>query len=1025
MTLSDLSIKNPVFAWMMMAALMIFGLISFSRLGVSQLPDVDFPIVSVAVTWEGAAPEVMETDVVDIVEDSIMSIQGVRDVSSSIKQGSATVTLEFELNKNIDVAVQEVENKLSQAERLLPKEMDKPIVSKVNPADHPIMFLSVSSATLPVRSIMAYVQDHLKDQFTTIDGVGDIFLGGFQERNLRIWVDADKLDANQLTVKDVIDAVNDQHQEIPAGRLETEKQEFNVRVMGEASNTKDFGNIMMQKRNGKPIYKPMYLKDVATIEDGLADIRRMARFLGNTAVGLGITKQRGANEIAVSNKVLKRLAEIRKTIPGDIEVQVAFDGTRFSKDSINELLFTLILSALVTSLVCWIFLGSWTATLNILLAIPTSILGTFIVIYFLGFTLNTFTVLGLSLAIGIVVDDAIMVLENIVRHREDGEEKVLAAQEGARQITFAALAASAALIAIFLPVAFMSGIVGRFFFQYGMTISIAVALSLLEALTLTPMRCSQFLEVGKRATRFGRGVEASFRWLRDRYQAVLAKVINHRLAVVLVALACFVSSLLLTKVLRKEFIPPQDQSLFLVMFQTPEGSSINFTDKRLRQAEEFVKSRPEMKVYFCIVGGFAGGDVNSGAMFITFKQPKDRPIVAPSNHRLSQAELMALFRKELNKIPDLKAIIQDLSQSGFSAQRGFPIELSIRGPEWEKLAEYSEAIRRKMAQSPLMTDVDTDYQARVPEIRILPDRVKANERGVNIDTIGTAINALIGGERVGKYTNEGRRYDVRVRLIPSQRSVIEDLNRIWVWNDRGELVQLKNVVDVSQKPTPLSITRRNRERSISLFANIASGKSQADAIAAVNRIAKETLPKGYRAVFSGSTQTFQESFLSLIVVLLMGILVAYMVLASQFNSYIHPVSVLFALPFSISGAFITLWIAGQSLNIYSLIGLILLMGIVKKNSILLVDFTNQMREQGLEVKPAIIKACPIRLRPILMTSLATIVAAIPPALALGPGAETRIPMAVTIIGGVIVSTAFTLFVVPCVYSFFAGLERKK
>jgi HAE1 family hydrophobic/amphiphilic exporter-1 len=386
---------------------------------------------------------------------------------------------------------------------------------------------------------------------------------------------------------------------------------------------------------------------------------------------------------------------------------------------------------------------------------------------------------------------------------------------------------------------------------------------------------------------------------------------------------------------------------------------------------------------------------------------------------------MAIFRKELNKIPDLKAIIQDLSLSGFSAQRGFPIELSIRGPEWEKLAQYSQAILEKMKASPLMTDVDTDYQSRVAEVRIFPDRAKANERGVDVDTIGNAINALIGGQRVGKYTNQGRRYDIRVRLIPSQRSTIEDLERLWVWNNRGELVQLKNVVEVTEKPTPLSITRRNRERSISLFANVASGKSQTDAIEQISRITKEILPPSYRVVFSGSTQTFQESFISLIVVLLLGILVAYMVLASQFNSYIHPVSVLFALPFSISGAFITLWIARQSLNIYSLIGLILLMGIVKKNSILLVDFTNQMREENLELRPAILKACPIRLRPILMTSMATITAAIPPALAMGPGAETRIPMAITIIGGVIVSTGFTLFVVPCVYSLFAGLERKK
>ena len=1025
MTLSDISIKNPVFAWMIMAALILFGLISYNRLGVSQLPDVDFPVVSVNLTWEGAAPEVMETDVVDVLEDSVMSIQGVRDVSSSIRQGSATISLEFELTKDIDVAVQEVQTKIEQAQRVLPNDLDPPIVTKVNPEDHPIMFISVSSDKLSLRDLMTYVQDHLKDQFTTIDGVGDIFLGGYLERNLRIWIDADKLEQYQLTVEDVINAVKQEHQEIPAGRLETKKEERNIRVMGEASTVEDFGNLVIQKRSGSPIFKPIYIKDVATIEDGLADVRRIARYMGKQTVGLGISKQRGSNEVDVSHRVLKRLEELRKFVPPEIGLQIAFNRTKFSEDSINELIFTLILSALITSLVCWIFLGSWSATMNILLAIPTSILGTFIVIYFMGFTLNTFTVLGLSLAIGIVVDDAIMVLENIVRYREKGVEKVEAARRGARQITFAALAATLALIAIFLPVAFMKGIIGRFFYQYGVTISVAVALSLLEALTLAPMRCSQFLQVGQRHTYFGKKVEQSFQWLSRSYHLTLSKALERRKLVLVIATVFFALSLCFLAILRKEFLPAQDQGMFACRIQTPVGSSITFTDERFKQAEAFVMSRPELQGYFAAIGGFSGGEVNSGMMFVTFKPPNKRPIVPPNRHPLSQSELMALFRKKLNEIPDIRATIQDLSLAGFSAQRGFPIEVSIRGPEWEKLAAYSEDIRKRMSQSNLMSDVDTDYLTEVPEIRILPDRISSSAHGVDIQTVGSTINSLVGGERIAKYTKQGRRYDVRVRLTQTQRSRLEDIERLWVWNNRNELVQLKDVVKIIQKPTPLTITRRNRERAITIFANIASGKSQTDAIAAVDRIGKEVLPEGYRMVFSGTTKTFQESFMSLVFALLLGIIVAYMVLASQFNSYLHPVSVLFALPFSISGALITLWIFNQSLNIYSFIGLILLMGIVKKNSILLVDFTNQMREQNLEVRPALLKACPIRLRPILMTSMSTIAAAIPPALAMGPGAETRRPMAMTVIGGVIVSTALTLFVVPCVYSLFAKIERKK
>jgi HAE1 family hydrophobic/amphiphilic exporter-1 len=1008
---------------MLMAALMIFGLISYSRLGVSQIPDVDFPVVSVSLTWEGAAPEVMETDVVDVVEDSVMSIQGIRDLSSSIRQGSASVTLEFDLGKDIDTAVQEVQTKIAQAQRLLPTNMDPAIVTKVNPDDQPIVVITLSSSTIPLRDLMTYVQDHLKDSFTTIKGVGDIFLGGFVDRNLRIWVDSAKLDAYQLTIQDVIDAVQREHEEVPAGRLETSTQEHNVRVMGEAANVEEFGNIVISKRGSETVYRPIYVKDVARIEDGLADIRRIARTMGQKTVGLLVRKQRGSNEVEVAHRVLKKLAEVKKTLPKGMEANVRFSRTQFTEDSINELVFTLVLSAIVTSLVCWFFLGSWSSTFNILLAIPVSVLGTFIVIYFMGFTLNTFTVLGLSLAIGIVVDDAIMVLENIVRHREMGEGKVEAAVKGARQITFAALSATTALIAIFLPVAFMSGIIGKFFFQYGVTISIAVALSLLEALTFAPMRCSQFLEVGKRHSSVGRKVDESFVWIADKYGKALAHVLNRRKTTIVVTLIFFVLSLVLMKFLRKEFVPSQDQSMFMCRLKTPVGSSIQFTDDRFKQAEKFMISRPELKAYFAAVGGFGGGEVNSGNLFVTFKEPRQRPVVAPAKHPLSQAELMVLFRKELNKIPDVKATIQDLSLSGFSGQRGFPIEVSVRGPEWDKLIGYSEDIRNRMAKSSLMVDVDTDYQEGIAEVDIVPNRVKAAERGVSIEKIGQAINALVGGERIAKYTQGGRRYDVRIRLIPSQRTKEEDIKKLWVWNNRGEMVQLNDVISIIQKPKPLTITRRNRERAISLFANIAPGKSQTDALTEVQRISTEVLPEGYRSIFTGSTQTFQESFSGLALAFVLGILVAYMVLASQFNNYLHPVAVLFALPFSISGALITLWLGHQSLNVYSLIGLILLMGIVKKNSILLVDFTNQVREQNVEPKAALLKACPTRLRPILMTSISTISAAIPPALAFGPGAETRIPMAITIIGGVFVSTALTLFVVPCVYSLLSKHDK--
>ncbi|MBI3333716.1 MAG: efflux RND transporter permease subunit, partial [Candidatus Omnitrophica bacterium] len=581
-----------------------------------------------------------------------------------------------------------------------------------------------------------------------------------------------------------------------------------------------------------------------------------------------------------------------------------------------------------------------------------------------------------------------------------------------------AFAATLAIVAIFLPVAFMKGVIGKFFFEFGVTISVAVALSLLEALTLAPMRCAQFLQAGEHHNLVSRFADASFRRLARLYQAALPACLRHRWPVILASIGLFFASIVAVGPrLRKEFVPSQDQSMFLCRLQTPVGSSIEFTDERFKQAEAFAMSRPEIRRYFGAIGGFGGGEVNTGVLFITLKPPRERG--------LNQQKLMGIFRKELNKIPDTRVVIQDLSLSGLSAQRGFPIEMAIQGPDWEKLALYSKQIEERMEESPLMVDVDTDYLEGVKEVRVVPDRKAAADRGVSVEAIAHTVNALIGGERVAKYTRAGRRYDVRVRLIPSQRTQAQDIEKLWVWNNRGEMVQLKEVVTITEKPSYLSVTRKGRERAIGLFANIAPGKSQQTALEEARRIAKQVLPPGYHALFGGATQTFQESFQSLIFALWLGVAVAYMVLASQYNSTLHPITVLLALPFSVSGALVALWLAGQSLNIYSTIGLILLMGIVKKNSILLVDFTNRLREQGKGAKEALMEACPIRLRPILMTSISTIAAAVPPAMALGPGAETRIPMAITVIGGMILSTLLTLFVVPCAYSLFTHLERKK
>lgn len=1024
MTLSEFSIKNPVFAWMLMAFLILFGAIAFSRMGISQMPDVDFPVISVSVTFEGAAPEIMEIDVVDVIEESMLTLEGIRSIQSTAAQERATITVEFDLDRDIDVALQDVQNKIAQVRKQLPEDMDPPVVRKTNPEDQPIMWISLAGEK-PRREIMEFARDRIQDQLQTVGGVGEIILGGYIAPSLRVWIDQKKLHALELTVIEVINAIQSEHVEIPAGRLETPEKEFNIRSFGEAKTPEDFERIQIRERGGAPIYKAFYIRDVARVEQGLEDIRRISRVNGEASIGLGIKKQRGTNAVQVARNVRKQVKKIEKELPPGYTIQVNFDATKYIEETVDEMEFTLILSSILTAVVCLLFLASWGSTFNVLLAIPTSIMGTFIFLYFSGFTLNTFTMLGLILAVGIVVDDAIMVLENIFRHREMGKDPVTAARDGAREITPAAVASTLALIAIFIPVVFMEGIIGRFFFQFGVTMSVAVSLSLLEAVTLTPMRASRFLKHKHQDRAFARGVNRVFDYLRESYRSVLEVCLRFRWGVITIAFLLFGASLFLIPGIRQEFIPPQDQSNFLIRTKTPVGSSLNYTDQKMKQAEAIIASYPEVIRYFAAVGGFGGQEANQGIVFITLKEPRDRPVDPELGRPATQQELMARARRQLNEIPDFRAVTQDLSTRGFTAQRGFPVEFTIRGPDWEKLTELAPKVVERMKQDPMFVDVDMDYEYGQPEIQVIPRREAAAARGVRMEDIGKTIQAMIGGIQVGKFTEKGRRNDIRVRIEEEGRQTAQDISKIYVRNDEGELIPLSQVVEIKERITLKDITRRDRERAIGIYSNLGEGVSQAVALKEAKRVASEVLPENYRVVFSGSAETFVKSFRSLLFVLYLGIIVAYMVLGTQYNSFVHPLTVLLALPFSVSGALIALRVTDLSLNIFSLIGLILLMGIVKKNSIMLVDFTNQRRAEGLPLKEALLTACPQRLRPILMTSFATMAAAVPPALALGPGAETRIPMAVVVLGGVAVSAFLTLFVVPCAYSLMAKLERKK
>ncbi|HOW85654.1 MAG TPA: efflux RND transporter permease subunit [Candidatus Aminicenantes bacterium] len=1002
MNLTEVCVKKPVLAWMLMAATIVFGLVAGGRIGISQFPDVDFPTINVSATWEGAAPEVMENEVVEPLEETLVQIEGIRSLTSSSRQGSCYITVEVELSRDVDIALQDVQNKVSQAVRRLPRDMDPPTVSKSNPEDNPIMMIRLGGP-YPQRVLSDFVQYGLKEKLQTIPGIGEISLMGTLTRNVRIWLDAAKLDEKNLTVGDVTTALAREHIELPAGRLETPGREVNVRVLGEALDLDTLRKIVVREVSGSPIY----LSDVALVEDGFEDIRRIARVDGGPAQGLGVKKQRGANAVALAKRVRAAVDAYRKTLPADMTLGITNDSTKFISDSVNEIEFELLLSVALTAFVCWLFLGSLSSTLNVILAIPMSLLGTVAIIYFLGFTFNTFTLLAMALAVGLVVDDAIMVMENIFRHREGGEGLVPAALNGTKEIAFAALAATLAVVAIFVPVVFMKGIIGRYFLQFGITLCLAVLLSYIEAVTLAPARCSQFLKTTREGrNKVGQAVDRAFGRLERGYGAILRRSLGRPGLILALAGVLFAAAIAVFMVLPSEFVPSQDQSQMSVRIQTAVGSDITETDALLIKAEDVINRHPEVTQIFSFVGGMGGGGVNSGMMFVTLVQPKER--------RLSQAELSAVVRRELNAIPGIRAVIQDTSQQGFTAQRGFPIEFSVRGADWNELVPLSQKLMQDLTASGLVVDLDSDYRVGMPELRVTPDRAVCADVGVSVDDVATTINALVGGIRVGKYSTGGRRLDVRVKLMAGQRSRPEDISRLRVRARNGELVPLSSLVLFEEQAALQAITRRDRERAISIYANVAPGHAQAEVLRVVEGMGK-TLPVGYRVVLGGSSVAFRDSMSSLLFAMGLGILIAYMILASQFNSFKDPVTIITILPLSVAGAAFALLAAGQSLNIFSMIGLLLLMGIVKKNSIILVDYANAFRTQGISARESMEKAGPIRLRPILMTATATLMASIPPALGLGSGSEIRMPMAIAVIGGLVLSTALSLIVVPAFY----------
>lgn len=1063
MTLSDISIKNPVFAVMLSTAMIVFGYLGYRDLGISQFPEIDFPVVNITTYREAAEPEIMDSDVTDIIEDAVSGVEGIDYISSQSLQGVSVVTVFFHVHRDINAAMQDVQNAVAAATQRLPSDIDPPIVSKVNFNKFPVMWLAVHG-NRPLPEISRYVDDHLKRHVQSLPGVGGVMYGGLRGRNMRVWIEKDKLAGYGLDANDVVRALRTEHVERPAGFIDSNKIELNVRIMGEAKTAKEFEQIPVLTRGLEVIR----LRDIGVVEDGLEDRRGFSRFNGQPTVGIGVMRAMGANVVEVCQNVKDKFPEYEKMLPPGMELSISTDYSLFIIEDIKEVQFALFMGILLTAIVTFFFLGSIGTTLNVCISIPTSLVGTFIAMKWFGFTINFMTLLALSLSVGVVVDDAILVLENIYRRREHGEGRHDAAVRGAREISFAAIAATLSIIAIFIPVAFLKGSIGRFFFQFAITTTVAVSISLVIALTITPMLCAFFLNVrqmkrpmpaayagiaGPIMTFFVRAHWALDRWileplfirptdwLMDRlalwYALALGHAMRHKWWVLPLSMLMAASSLILVfgvnvpapwgghvqvKAMGRELVPTEDQSRLLVNVICPVGSSIDYVDDMLIKGEEVLRNLKDpvndnevVATFFSAVSIRPGALISEGILFVRLIPAHERTV--------TQSDVIAMIRKEMAKIPGSRTVVLDLSTQGFTAVRGYPVDFAVQGPEWKKVTEYAEKIRERMTNSPMVTDVNSDYRPGMPEIHVKPDVIKTTELSLPVQRIASNITTFMGGVRSGRFTDNERRYDVRVRLLEGERFSMNQLDDLYFRSDKNKLIPARDVISHEVVATLPVINRYNHARKIQITANTGQDVSQGEAFAACLAIADEIraemdLPTSYRIVPLGNAQAMQETLDSLWIALALGFIVAWMILGVQFNSFVHPFTVLMAVPFGVTGALATLWICGDRLNFMSMIGMVLLAGLVKKNSIILVDYINQLRSEGKHLMDAVMIACPVRLRPILMTTLATIAAAIPLASGLGPGAETRAPLARSIIGGSVLSTLVTLIIVPLFYVLF-------
>lgn len=1015
MVLSDVSIRRPVFAMVMSLLLVVLGAFAMMRLPIREYPAIDPPIVSVTTTYTGASAAVVDSQITELIEAAVAGIEGIKTISSQSRDERSQVTIEFRLTRNVDAAANDVRDRVARALAQLPEQADTPVVAKVDGDSRPILWIALTSDRFSAMDLTDIARNRVVDRLAIVEGVAQVLINGERRYSMRVWLDRQAMAARGLTVQDIEDAIRRENVELPGGRIESRTRELTVRTDTRMTRPEQFRQIVVLRSPGGA---QVLLGEVAQVEIAPEDTRGEYRINGRTGIGLGILRQSTANTLSVADGAKAEMERIRPTLPEGVDVVIGYDESLFIAQSIHEVEHALIIALLLVIGVIFLFLRSVRATIIPAVAIPVSIIASFMAMAALGFSINVLTLLGLVLAIGLVVDDAIVVLENVHRRIEEGEAPLLAALRGSREIAFAVIATTAVLVAVFVPLSFMQGNTGRLFSEFGLALAASVVFSGLVALTLTPMMCSKLLKAHQGESWLIRWTEPFFVGMNGALRWSLRHALKAPILVLGGAGALSALAVLLFMGLPKEFAPTEDRGVVIIPTTGPEGASFAYTLEHVRQIEDVLRrysENGEAAAVFATIGGNQRPAVgNVGNVFLRLSPWSQR--------QRTQQRIAAEIFPLVTVIPGVRAFALNPPSLG---QRGFqpPVQFVIGGPDFETLVLWRDRFLERARQNTQLMNLDHNFKETKPEIRVEIDRRKAADLGVSIQAVGRTIETMLGSREASTYVVAGQEYKVLMQAPEASRLTPYDLQNVFVRTSSGGLVPLSNVVTLSERARPQTLAREDRVRAVTITASLAPGYSLGQALDYMDAVAREVLPAEARISYRGQSLEFRESSGALYVTFAMALLVVFLVLAAQFESFVHPLVILLSTPLALTGGLLALFITGQSLNVFSQIGMILLIGLMAKNGILVVEFANQLRDRGLSVHDAVLEASVVRLRPILMTSIATVLGAVPLAMATGAGAESRQALGVVIVGGITLSTFVTLYAVPALFLLLAPFTK--